>query len=89
MKLFSKTLAGIFGKEAEPEVKDDDTLITNLIVFNQAEKYEFAECGKCGAEIDPDWDYNCIRLQSGAPYPDSCPKCGCFFQKLVRAEEVK
>ena len=86
MKLFSKTLARILGKENEEEITM--TGDAELIVFNQGEKYEFAECGKCGAEIEPDWDLDNDKLEPGAPYPHDCPKCGSIFTKLVRAEEV-
>ena len=66
MKLLSKTLARILGKEGEAD----------LIVFNQGEKYEFAECGECGAEIERE-------------YPDRCPKCGAIFNRMLKAEEVE
>ena len=95
MKLFSKTLERIFfGKAVEPtpEEKEEEKMLTewaDLIVFNQGEKYEFGECEKCGAEIDPDWEYNNTRLQAGSPYPDCCPKCGRIFEAMVKAEEVK
>lgn len=85
MKILSKTLARILGKEQEDESMENST---ELIVFNQGDKYEFAECGKCGAEIDPDWDLDNDKLEPGAPYPHDCPKCGSIFTKLVRAEEV-
>lgn len=85
MKILSKTLARILGKEQEDESMGNST---ELIVFNQGDKYEFAECGKCGAEIEPDWDLDNDKLEPGAPYPHDCPKCGSIFTKLVRAEEV-
>ena len=84
MKLFSKTLARILGKENEEETMTGDA---ELIVFNQGEKYEFAECGNCGEEMDPDYDLCNQKLES-SPYPVFCPKCGRNFERIVKAEEV-
>ena len=92
MKLFSKTLARIFGKEAEPEEDVEVTVVksADLIVFNYGdEKYEFAECGNCGAELERDMDLNNLKLEAGLPYPDWCPKCGSIFDRMIKAEEVE
>lgn len=79
MKLFSKTLARILGKKEETDVTQVHAV--DLIIFNQGDQYEFAECGNCGCEIDPPG--------KGLPYPVRCPKCGWFFDWSVKAEDVK
>jgi len=45
------------------------------IVFNVFEKYEFAECSNCGAEVEPD-----ISLFPSC-YPDKCPECGAVMEE--------
>ena len=79
MKLLSKTLGRILKEENDMEKVD-------LIVFNQGDAFEFAECGNCGIEMDPDWTLDNQKL-GAAPYPHSCPKCGRTFGRLVKAEE--
>ena len=76
MKLFSKTLARILGREEEKAVEPAD-----LIIFNQGEKWEFGECAECGAEIDKNEEANI--------YPIRCPNCGRFFDWSIKAEEVE
>ena len=39
-------------------------------VFNEYTKNEFAECSKCGYEVEPDLDYYPFDV-----YPEKCPNC--------------
>ena len=93
MKMFSKTLARILGKDAEADedaIRKQNRLknSTDLIVFNQHMDIEFSESGNCGAEYEPEWGLFNQKLE-GSPYPSWCPKCGRVFTKLTRAEEVE
>ena len=54
----------------------------NWWIFNHGTNLEFAECSRCGKEVEPD-----VTVRNW--YPDVCPKCGAAIEKRVLAEDVK
>ena len=90
MKLLSKTLARIVGI-TDNDVLEEDNMgnDTILIIFNQGyEKYEFAECGNCKTEMEPQFD-DFEKGLATSLYPYFCPKCKRRFIQQMRAEEVE